>query len=378
MLNILGIETSCDETGVAIVSLDGATKKIIPVKDRELMEIEILSEKLSSSVDLQKEYGGVVPELASRVHTEKINILIKDCLAEANLDWGEIDGIAVASGPGLVGALLVGSMVAKTLAMILDKPMVEVNHLEGHIVSSFLAKKDESSKFKIQNSKLFPALVLIVSGGHTELVLWNGWDDYEVVGSTLDDAAGEAFDKVAKLLGLEYPGGPSISKAAGSYKLSNNNSDFHLPRPMIDEDNFDFSFSGLKTAVLYQVNKLKNQNSESKNMTKNSKEIGLDDEVVARIAWEFQEAVVDVLTVKTKKAAAKFKVNRVAVVGGVAANARLRERMIEEIDGEVVIPPLKYCTDNGTKIALAGLLKFAQGKVADWRDLGVRANWELG
>lgn len=385
MVTILGIETSCDETGIAIVE-DGC---------------KILSEKLKSSVDLQAEYGGVVPELASRVHVENINVLIKKALDEAKLRIEDVDAIAVANGPGLNGALLVGTMVAKTIALVEKKKIVSVNHLEGHIFSSFLpkGKNEENIKYQISNIKhkadkkmsYFPMMVLIVSGGHTEIVLMEDYGIYKTIGSTVDDAAGEAFDKAAKILGLPYPGGPSIARSAMQIsnlksQISNKsqNVNVKLPRPMMNSGDYNFSFSGLKTALLYEVQKVKSKKLKVKNANKklinhkisNSENI-LNNQLVSMSAWEFQEAVVEVLVAKTKKAMQDMGVYRLAVVGGVAANQRLREKIYEEIDGEIMIPEFKYCTDNGVKIAVAGYYKYMSKEFVRWQDLEVRSNWEL-
>jgi N6-L-threonylcarbamoyladenine synthase len=347
MALILGIETSCDETGIAVVE-NG--KKVV-------------AEKLKSSVDLQKEYGGVVPELASRVHVEYVNILIKNALSEAGLKLTDIDAVAVANGPGLLGALLVGTMVAKTIGMVAGKKIVSVNHLEGHIYSAFL---DYNNNLLI-NETHFPKLILIVSGGHTELILMSDYGEYQEIGSTIDDAAGEAFDKAARILGLSYPGGPSVGKAAEQF--SNINIQYpiiKLPRPMIDSNDYNFSFSGLKTALLYEAQKIVKKDGK------------LSKEEVEMLAYEFQEAVTDVLVSKTKRAMRDLNINKLAVVGGVAANKRLREKLQEQIDGEIIIPEFKYCTDNGVKIAVAGYYKYINKEFTDWRDLEVNSNWELG
>ncbi len=468
MVNILGIETSCDETGVAVIhgenfqffpswgsaaaeisnfqtckediiknDQNAGAQNLVPNDIDENFDFKILAEGLASSVDLQKEYGGVVPELASRVHVEKINLLLARCLNDAHLNWSDIDAIAIANGPGLVGSLLVGTMVAKTLGMVLGKPLISVNHLEGHICSSFLVKNEENFQFflsrgsagaeifnfqtcneKIDNKNqkdtvgagrdlpgfdrknIFPMLVLIVSGGHTELLIMKDIGKYEMLGSTMDDAAGEAFDKAAKILGLEYPGGPSISRRAakcnfqffpsrgsagaeisnfqtnnvGTQNLVSIDKDFFkLPRPLLDRDDYDFSFSGLKTALLYKWKEISNLR------TKNEGE-NLREELVNRMAWEFQEAVVDVLVTKTVRAAEKFDIDKVAIVGGVAANARLREEMeirLQKVGRKLIVPPIKYCTDNGVKIAVAGYFKYLQDDLTDWKKLEVRSNWEL-
>ncbi|MFA4931153.1 MAG: tRNA (adenosine(37)-N6)-threonylcarbamoyltransferase complex transferase subunit TsaD [Patescibacteria group bacterium] len=369
--NILGIETSCDETGVAIVAGRGGFETRPSGRDDrhgrpDNIGIKILSEKLSSSVDLQREYGGVVPELASRVHVERINILIKEAMVEAKLDWSQLDGIAVANGPGLVGALLVGTMTAKTMAMMTGKPLISVNHLEGHIYSAFIERlqigdngRGTQQRARTDNIQ-FPILVLIVSGGHTELVLMNDWGDYQMIGSTIDDAAGEAFDKAAKILGLPYPGGPSISREAEEYNVGAGFKPARpkLPRPMIDSGDYNFSFSGLKTALLYKIRDM----------------AGAD---ISQLADEFQEAVVDVLVAKTARAYREFKVKNVTVVGGVAANKRLRGRMEEVFGDKLIVPPIKYCTDNGLKISVAGMFKYFKSDFVSWQELGVRGNWEL-
>lgn len=350
MVKILGIETSCDETGVAIV------------EDARI----ILSEKLSSSVDMQKKYGGVVPELASRVHTEKIIPLIESAVNEAGAKLAEIDAIAVASGPGLVGALLVGAMTAKTMAMVLGVKLVGVNHLEGHVLSAFLPNDDLSKQqlVKYDFSNNGPILILIVSGGHTELVLMEDFGVYQTIGETIDDAAGEAFDKAAKILNLPYPGGPSIAKAAESINESkrDDSEQFSLPRPMLDSGDFNFSFSGLKTALLYKARKR-----------------NLDDErVVASFADEFQEAVTDVLVKKTVAAAREYNIERVAMVGGVAANRVLRQKLEIQFGDQFFVPEFKYCTDNGVKITVAGYYKYKKGGLISWQELSVRGNWGLG
>ncbi len=430
MVNILGIETSCDETGVAIIQGPSAKAQVSSEKIKNLsnlsnpanvvnrdrnidFDFEILAEGLASSVDLQKEYGGVVPELASRVHVEKINLLLAKCLKQANLDWEDIDAIAVANGPGLVGSLLVGTMVAKTLGMVLGKPLIAVNHLEGHICSAFLEEKKQGievssknvanvtnlSKITNEDRDTFPMLVLIVSGGHTELLIMKDFGEYEMLGSTVDDASGEAFDKAAKILGLEYPGGPSISRRAAEYRCQvlgtrfqgdncgetqngemNDENNYKLPRPMIDSDDYNFSFSGLKTALLYKWKKLQVSNVKDSVSNRGGVTPPVRDDLVNRMAWEFQEAVVDVLVTKTVKAAEKFKINKVAIVGGVAANGRLREEMeirLDKIGRQLIVPPNKYCTDNGAKIAVAGYFKYLKNDFTDWKKLEVNSNWEL-
>jgi N6-L-threonylcarbamoyladenine synthase len=305
---ILGIETSCDETGIAIVA-DGQ---------------EVLANEVASQIDIHKEFGGVVPEIASREHTTIISQLTREALNNAGFhDAPEknIDAIAVTRGPGLMGSLLVGMSFAKGLAYAWSKPFIPVHHIEGHLYSTFLAA----------NPPQFPFLALIVSGGHTQLIQCPKPHRYEILGSTRDDAVGESFDKVARLLGLPYPGGPSIQETA---KTGNPNA-FALPRPMIRSRNLEFSYSGLKTAVLYTLRDHENANT-------------------ADLAASFQQAAVDILLIKTKQAVAETHATRLVVAGGVAANSLLRERLACEIDVELHIPPLEYCLDNGAMIAAAG------------------------
>ncbi len=344
MTLILGIETSCDETGIAIV------------KDGQ----KIVVEKLKSSVDLQQQYGGVVPELASRVHVEYINILMKEALFESRLCWKDIDAVAVASGPGLLGALLVGTMVAKTIGMIAQKKIVAVNHLEGHIFSAFLP---ESGKEKHEIN--FPCLVLIVSGGHTELILMDDYGVYREIGATIDDAAGESFDKAARILGLSYPGGPSIAKAAEKCAGSNKKGEVKLPRPMLDSNDYNFSFSGLKTALLYETQKIVKEKGS------------IDEDERNMLAHEFQEAVTEVLVKKTWQAMRDYNIRELVVVGGVAANERLRSGLQSIVDGKITVPSLKYCTDNGVKIAVAGYYKYIRKEMVTWQELEVDSNWSL-
>ncbi len=304
-MKILAIETSCDETSVAVL------------KDRN----EILVSIVSSQIDVHKKFGGVVPEIAARHHVSNMKVILKEVFER--VEPNSIDAVAVTYGPGLVGALLVGISTAKGISMTLDVPLIGVNHLLGHIHSVFLAYPDLKP----------PLIALIASGGHTEIVLVKGYIEVEVLGKTLDDAAGEAFDKVARILGLGYPGGPAIDSAA-----KDGNPKFHnFPRPMIDSGNYDFSFAGLKTAVLYFVEKNK-------------------DARIQDIAASFQEAVVDVLVEKTFRAARNTGVRKIAIVGGVSANSRLREKAKErakEWGYELYMPPMQYCTDNAAMIARA-------------------------
>lgn len=312
-MNVLGIETSCDETSVAVVR-DG---------------VEILSNFIASQVDIHALTGGVVPEVAARKHVERLSVLIQEALHRAGIGYGEIDLIAVTNRPGLVGALMVGVSAGKALAYALGKPIVAVHHLEGHIASNFLTAPDLR----------FPFVCLIVSGGHTDLHIVEGHGRRHRLGSTRDDAAGEAFDKAARLLGLGYPGGPVIDRTAkrGDPKA------IAFPRAWLEEGSYDFSFSGLKTALLRHVQ----QAGETLN--------------VADVAASFQEAIVEVLVGKAIRAAQEYGIPRIAVCGGVAANSRLKEAMSEEASKrgyQLVVPPLVLCTDNAAMIASAGYFQY--------------------
>ena len=315
-MRILGIETSCDETGVAIYD----------------DEQGLLAHKLYSQVKLHADYGGVVPELASRDHSRKIIGLIRETLAEANCAEDDIDGIGYTAGPGLVGALLVGASVARSLAYAWDKPAVAVHHMEGHLLAPMLE----------ENKPDFPFLALLVSGGHTQMVRVDGIGQYEVMGESIDDAAGEAFDKTAKLLGLDYPGGPRLSKLA---ELGDS-SRFTFPRPMTNKPGLDFSFSGLKTFAANTIN----DHRKNDHMP--------DDQTQADIARAFEDAVVDTLAIKCKRALKESGLKRLVVAGGVSANRHLREQleaMMKSRGGEVFYPRHEFCADNGAMIAYAGM-----------------------
>ena len=318
-VKILGIETSCDETAAAVIE-DGS---------------RILSNKISSQVDIHKRYGGVVPEVASRQHLLSIIPVIEEALAEAEATLDDIDGIAATAGPGLAGSLLVGANAAKSIAFARDIPIVGINHLEGHIYANWLS----------ETPPLFPVLCLIVSGGHTDLVLMKDHGKYVMLGHTRDDAAGEAFDKVARILGLGYPGGPAIDKVAkeGATTLK-------LPRAWLKGTN-DFSFSGLKTAFF--------RLTESGKIS-----------CVADAAASFQEAVVDVLVKKTTAAARQYGVRQLLLAGGVAANSHLRQRLKDASPVPLSVPPLSLCTDNAAMIAACGYFKFQVGH-RDWLNLDV-------
>jgi N6-L-threonylcarbamoyladenine synthase len=332
----LGIESSCDETAAAVVE-DGRV---------------ILSSLVASQVDLHAQFGGVFPEVASRQHILTIHPIVEGALKKAHLTLADIDAIAATRGPGLPGSLVVGLNVAKGLALATELPLIGVNHLEAHIYSAWLYAAEASPTQEPQ----FPLLALIVSGGHTELVLMSGHLSYRRLGATLDDAAGEAFDKVARLLGLAYPGGPAIQKAAEG----GNPQVFHLPRAWL-EDSWDFSFSGLKTAVLREVRRLE--------------ETGLP-LPGSDLAASFQAAVVDVLVGKTLAAAREFAAREILVAGGVSANRALREAFQEQAACPVHIPPLSLCTDNAAMIAGAGYYRFVQGQ-RDSLGMDVLPNWPL-
>jgi len=326
---VLGIESSCDETAAAVVA-DGR---------------EILSDVVVSQIDVHREFGGVVPELASRKHIEAVSPVIEKALMSAGLRPGQIDGIGVTRGPGLIGSLLVGIAAAKGIALALDRPICGVNHLHGHLFAAFLEREDIR----------YPFVGLVVSGGHTSLYHVVGPFDIRLIGKTRDDAAGEAFDKVAKLLGLGYPGGVAIEEHAAGVDPGN----LRFPRSLLDKENLDFSFSGLKTAVLRQVEELFGVERRS-NIPGSFHPIVPEekdptaDRSIRVIAAAFQDAVTDVLVIKGFRAAARFAVDKLIVCGGVAANSMLREKMFREGRScgiEPVFPSMRLCTDNAAMIA---------------------------
>jgi N6-L-threonylcarbamoyladenine synthase len=335
-MRVLGIETSCDETGLAVYDTERG----------------LLAHALHSQMAMHEAYGGVVPELASRDHVRRVVPLTQRVLAEAGLELSAIDAIAFTRGPGLAGALLVGASVAHALGYALGKPVIGVHHMEGHLLSPLLAKPAPS----------FPFIALLVSGGHSQLIEVAGVGRYRVIGDTQDDAAGEAFDKAAKLLGLPYPGGPALAKLAEHGR----DGTASLPRPMRDSGNLDMSFSGLKTAVLTLVRR-------------ESGPDGLDPQRAADIAREFQHAVVDVLVEKAVAAMIDTGVRTLVVAGGVGANRELRARMqahAAQTGVAVYFPDLEFCTDNGAMIALAGALRLGEARSADYR-FDVRPRWDL-
>jgi N6-L-threonylcarbamoyladenine synthase len=335
-MNILGIETSCDETGIAVYNSHFW-------ENRQPAHLGILGQSLFSQVKMHEIYGGVVPELASRDHIRLTIPLIEDCLQKSNININQIDAIAYTKGPGLAGALLVGASIAKSVAFGLSKPIIGIHHLEGHLLSPLLSP-DLPESF---DEKLFPFLALLVSGGHTQLMLVKEIGNYEILGETLDDAAGEAFDKTAKLLGLSYPGGPAVSQLA----MQGNPQRFSLPRPLLHSKNLDFSFAGLKTAVLTQT-KLQTQQG-----------LVMDESFKADLASSFVEAVVDVLTKKVKDAITQTGCKTLVVAGGVGANVQLRQSLIRlghQTGTQILYPPLDLCTDNGVMIAFAGAVKLTK------------------
>jgi N6-L-threonylcarbamoyladenine synthase len=331
-LKVLGIETSCDETAAAVY--DG--------------EAGLLSHCLYSQVKLHAVYGGVVPELASRDHVKKLLPLVQQALAEAKVTPEALNGVAYTAGPGLVGALLVGASVARSLAYAWGKPAVGVHHLEGHLLAPMLEA----------TAPEFPFLALLVSGGHTLLAAVHGLGEYEIIGSSLDDAAGEAFDKTAKMLGLPYPGGPALAQLADTGRPGH----FEFPRPMLDRPGLDFSFSGLKTAVVVAIRGRE-----------------LDDQTRADVAYEFQQAVVETLVTKCARAAKQTGLKTLVVAGGVGANLRLRAELkaLGERRGlQVLYPRPEFCTDNAAMIAYAGYRRLAAGEHDDLK-IRATARWPL-
>lgn len=336
-MKVLGIETSCDETGVAIYD----------------SEVGLLADCLYSQVEIHAKYGGVIPELASRDHIRKTLPLIEEVIEKAGIDTSEIEGVAYTAGPGLVGALLVGAAIGRTLGMAWDVPTIGVHHMEGHLLAPMLEPEPPE----------FPFVALLVSGGHTQLVKVGGIGRYELLGESLDDAAGEAFDKVGKMLGLPYPGGPHVAKFAQRGDPAR----FNFPRPMINRPGLDFSFSGLKTYVRNTITSLRDESGE------------LAEQDAADIARAFEEAVVNTLSIKCRRALEETGYKKLIIAGGVSANLRLREVLEEamaKVDGRLFYAQLKYCTDNGAMIAYAGCQRLLAG---ERDDLEIRAQprWSL-
>ncbi len=329
---VLGIETSCDETGVAVYD----------------SKLGLLGHRVYSQVVIHAEYGGVVPELASRDHIRKVVPLIRQMIAEADLDAHKIDGIAYTGGPGLVGALLVGATVARSLAWAWNVPAVAVHHMEGHLLAPMLEV----------DAPEFPFVALLVSGGHTQLVQVQGIGQYGLLGESLDDAAGEAFDKIGKLLGLTYPQGPALAQLAESGDPQK----YNFPRPMVNRPGLDFSFSGLKTFAMNTFNQT-DKGRQAK----------------ADIAWALQEAIADTLVIKSKRALKQTEMQRLVVAGGVSANFRIRTKlfeMAETLKAKVYFPKLEFCTDNGAMIAYAGCQRLLAGH-ADPLEIKAVPRWPL-
>jgi N6-L-threonylcarbamoyladenine synthase len=330
---VLGIETSCDETGVAVFDSQSG----------------LIAHTVFSQITLHAEYGGVVPELASRDHIRRLLVLLRKTLNGSGVALSQLDAVAYTQGPGLAGALLVGAATASALAYALRIPALPVHHLEGHLLSPLLSVPTPS----------FPYLCLLVSGGHTQLLRIGGVGRYQILGETLDDAAGEAFDKTAQLLGLGYPGGPALARVAAQGRPDR----FQLPRPMIASGNFDFSFSGLKTAVMTLLRRTE-----------------LNDATRADVAASFQAAIVDVLAAKARTALERTGLRQLVIAGGVGANQALRdrlERLGAERDVRVYYPPLEFCTDNGAMIALAGSLRLEGHSASGHHGFSVRPRWNL-
>ena len=336
-MKILGIETSCDETGVAIYD----------------EEKGLIANQLYSQIEMHADYGGVVPELASRDHIRKTVPLIEAALKEANLTACDIDGVAYTAGPGLVGALLVGATIARSLAYAWNVPALGVHHMEGHLLAPMLEETPPE----------FPFVALLISGGHTQLVKVDSVGQYELLGESIDDAAGEAFDKTGKLLGLDYPAGVAVSKLAEQGTPNR----FVFPRPMTDRPGLDFSFSGLKTFAANTINA---------NLDENGK---LDEQTRCDIAHAFQQAVVDTILIKCKRALQQTGYKRLVMAGGVSANKQLRAdfaEMMKSLGGEVYYPRPQFCTDNGAMISYTGFLRLKHGKQTDL-SVSVKPRWAM-
>ncbi|RJQ33679.1 tRNA (adenosine(37)-N6)-threonylcarbamoyltransferase complex transferase subunit TsaD [Candidatus Parcubacteria bacterium] len=341
-MKILAIETSCDETAISVLSGQG---------DSLVLEKNVIY----SQIDIHKKFGGVVPEVAARKHLETIAPLLENTLGKNRLK--DIDYLAVTAGPGLVTSLILGVVSSKTLAYVSELPLLPINHIEGHIYSNLLSNKI--------SKKHFPALVLVVSGGHTEIILMKDHGDYQLLGQTLDDAVGEAYDKVAKLLDLGYPGGPIVSRLAAK----GDDQAYHLPRPMLDSQDYNFSLSGLKTAVLYALEKQKNISQKD----------------VANMCACFQKAVIDVLLAKTIKAAQEYQVKSIMIAGGVSANAELKKSLAaaaEKINLPFFYPELQFTGDNAAMIAAAAYYKIKSKKAKPLTGKNIfslepEANWQL-
>ena len=335
-MRVLGIETSCDETGIAIYSQQDG----------------LMAHRVHSQIDVHAHYGGVVPELASRDHIRYLRPLVDETIAASGLDLVDVDAVAYTTGPGLLGALLVGATFGKSLAFSLGRPALGIHHMEGHLLAPLMETPD----------LLTPFVALLVSGGHSQLILVRGIGDYELLGTTLDDAAGEAFDKTAKLLQLGYPGGPKISALADHGDATR----FRFARPMTDRPGCDFSFSGLKTQVL----------TEARRLVKTDQ---LDEQAKADLAASFQQAVVDTLVIKCERAIAETGARALVMSGGVSANRLLRQtlKLLETSGIQVAYPAPEFCTDNGAMIAFAGLMRLSHGQTDPTLATAIRPRWPL-
>jgi len=365
--HIFGIETSCDETAGAIVRAERG-------------KLSVAANVVSSQIATHAQWGGVVPNIAAREHVANIIPVLSDTCARAGMTMRDMDLITVTNGPGLIQALLIGVNTAKTLSYAWRIPLIGTHHIAGHIYANWIGENSRDQSHSIGDAIEFPILCLVVSGGHTQLVLMKKHCDYTIIGQTQDDAAGEAFDKVARILGLSYPGGPLIASEAA--KNSETHGTIALPRPMIDSGDYNFSFSGLKTAVLYTVKKFRAKN----NLADTSP---LPKEFVSAMAREFQNAVVDVLVAKTTKATGEYAPRSILLAGGVAANVALRQRLMKTIREKFpsvhcALPSLRYTTDNAAMIATAGYFVWQKLSAAQkhkahdaWRTLAIDANLPL-
>ncbi len=349
-VKILALESSCDETAAAVIIGNGE-------------ELTISSNIISSQVATHAQYGGVVPEVAARMHVESVLPVVMASLAEAKVKPEELDAVAVTGGPGLVTSLLIGVETAKSLSFAWNKPLIKVNHIEGHIYSSLANLPMEKV------NEIFPALAVVVSGGHTELLLMKNHGQYKFIGGTRDDAIGEAFDKVAKMLNLGYPGGPAVSKEAAKVDPNNLKYKLKLPRPMLDSDNLEMSFSGIKTSVLYTVQKEQKLQGEN-----------LDNRYIEEMCYEFQEAATDVVAFKTLTALKQNKVKSILLGGGVAANHHLRAKLqlvADQSKVQLYLPEMKYSGDNAVMIGLAAYFHYLNKDFCPIKNFRPDPNWEL-
>jgi N6-L-threonylcarbamoyladenine synthase len=366
---ILAIETSCDETAAAIIKISGQGANIT---------LKILSNVVASQIALHSKYGGIIPEVAARAHIEQMLPVLQQAIKEASVAPGQIDLIGVTNGPGLITSLLVGVETTKVLSWLNHKLLLGINHLAGHFYAAFINLF--LGQEKLNGGEVFPAVGLIVSGGHTELVLMKDWHSFKKIGQTLDDAAGECFDKVAKLLNLGYPGGPVIARRASQAKRSLKDFGLDLPRPMLSNPDYNFSFSGLKTAVLYLL-----QNKKNNHYLQSPER----EEFVNALCQEVQRAAIDVLVGKTLRAGLKYKAKSIILGGGVAANQELRTQMAKRVSGlranlNFLVPPREFCTDNALMMAVATYFKWQKLTLAQkekakqsWQNIKVDPNLNL-